>query len=642
MLPLMIIKRIRTIGIVTVLLIASIVFKLTYNTIIIHENLVELASELWQRSFPLYAPRGYILDRNGELLATNEPTLSLYAIPYQVEDKQTIANQLSKLLGVDENILFEKLSKKASIVSFHPYGRKLNYQQSEQIERLNLKGIYLVQDNLRTYPYEEYLSSLIGFVGIDNIGFAGLESYYDNYLTGKKGSLNYYMDAKGGLFPNTQSEIIAPSQGMSLELTIDLRLQNILEREMENAYLQYNADEVVGIIMNPNNGEILAIGNRPTYDNNNYQNYDQTIYNRLLPVYNSFEPGSTFKAMTFAAAINEGLIDIDNDTYYDKGYEIVAGTRINSWKKGGHGLQTYLEVLENSSNPGFVSIARKLGKDKLYQYIYDFGFNTKTNVDIQGENKGIMFSYDNFNELEQATTAFGQGISVTAIQLVTAFSAVINGGYLYKPHVAKALLSSSLMERVYEVEPTIVRQVITNETSKTMRRALESVVSKGSGRKAYVDGYRIGGKTGTAQIAENGGYVDGKYILSFIAGAPMNDPQLVAYFSIKNAHGAVQYGGTTVGPIIGRIMAESLQTLGIEKNYEGIEREYTWMDTKTAAVPNYIGKNKSEVKSKDFTFVFVGEGDKVIDQLPRVGEMIPINSKVVIMLGGEGSDDEYF
>ncbi len=635
MLPLMLIKRIRTIAVITVLLVASIVFKLTYNTIFMHQELVTLASELWQRSFPLYAPRGYIIDRNGELLATNEPTLSLYAIPYQVKDKVQASANLASILGVDQEIIFEKLNKKASIVSFHPYGRKLTYGQSEQIEKLSLDGIYLVQDNLRTYPYKEYMASLIGFVGIDNIGFAGLESYYDNYLTGKKGSLNYYMDAKGGLFPNTQSEIIAPSQGMSLELTIDLRLQNILEREMENAYLQYNADEVVGIIMDPNNGEILAIGNRPTYDNNRYQDYDQTIYNRLLPVYNSFEPGSTFKAITFASAINENLIDIDNDTYYDKGYEIVAGTRINSWKKGGHGLQTYLEVLENSSNPGFVQIARMLGKDKLYQYVKDFGFNQKTGVDIQGENKGIMFSYDNFNELEQATTAFGQGISVTAMQLVTAFSAVINGGYLFKPHVCKSLLSSSLMERVYEVTPTVVRQVISEETSKTMRRALESVVSRGSGRKAYVEGYRVGGKTGTAQIAENGAYVDGKYILSFIAGAPMNDPRLVCYFSIKNAHNAVQYGGTTVGPIIGRIIEDCLKTLGVEKNYEGIEREYTWMDTKTAQVPNFIGKDKKEVKSRDFTFVFVGSGNKVIDQLPRVGEMIPIGSKVVIMLGGE-------
>jgi len=335
----------------------------------------------------------------------------------------------------------------------------------------------------------------------------------------------------------------------------------------------------------------------------------------------------------FAAALQENKIDMFNDYYYDKGYEVVGGARINSWKKGGHGLQSYLEVLQNSSNPGFVSIARKLGKEKIYEYVKNYGFLEKTGIDISGENKGIFFNYDNFNELEQATTCFGQGISVTAIQLITAFCSLINGGYLYKPHVVKDIKSAHLNEIVETKNKEVVRKVISKETSNKMRYALESVVAKGTGRKAYVEGYRVGGKTGTSQIAENGVYVDGKYILSFIAGAPMNDPKLVVYFSIKNAKNTIQYGGTTVGPIVGRIIHDSLKELGVKKQDGAIERTYTWMDTKTQMVENYIGKSKKEVKSKYFTFVFKGNGNKVIDQLPRVGTMLEENSTIMIYLG---------
>lgn len=623
----------KTIFIITSLLLCAIVAKLSFNTIAMYSSLSSKANDLWSRSFPLNAPRGIIYDVNSVVLASNQPTLTLYGIPYQIKDKEQAAKSLAPILNMSADDTYDKLTQRTSIISFSRNGRKLSYQEAEKIKKLNIPGLYLVQDNLRTYPYKEYLASLLGFVGIDNDGFAGLESYYDSYLKGKKGYLNYYMDAKGGLFKNATSSVVAPQMGMSLKLTIDIRLQNIIEREMQNAFYKYDAEEVMCIMMEPSTGKILAIGNRPTYDNNSYQDYDETIYNRLLPVFNSFEPGSTFKAMTFAAAVNEGVIDIDNDYYYDKGYEIVDGFTIKSWKKGGHGLQTFLEVLQNSSNPGFVEISRRLGKEKLYKYIYDFGFNQKTGVDIQGENKGLMFSYDNFNNLEMATTAFGQGISVSAIQLVTAFCSVINGGKLLKPFVVDSIINSTTNEIIYSTPVQLVRNVISEETSNTMRRALESVVALGSGRKAYIPNYRVGGKTGTAQIQKDGVYQDGNYILSFIAGAPMNDPQLVCYFNIKRPKNAIQYGGTTVGPIIKTILEESLNILNVEKNYEGIEKTYTWMDEELISIPNFIGYEKSQVKSKDLNLIFEGQGNYVIDQLPRVGEMVEKNSKVILMLG---------
>lgn len=626
-------KRTKILCVVTCILMSAIAIKLGYSCLFLHNELSNLADDEHERSFPLKPSRGIIFDCNNNPLTYNQSTMSLYAIPNQIKDKEMTATSLQKIFNGDYDYFYSRIKDNVSICSFPKYGNHLSLEQENEIKRLSLPGIYLVNDSKRTYPYSEELASLLGFVGIDNQGLAGLESYYDTYLMGKKGYLNYLLDAKGGLFAHTKKNIIAPVDGMNLKLTLNIDLQNILYRELTNAWNLYSPEEVMGLIVNPKDCSILAIGNLPTYDNNHYQDYDASLYNHLLPLYNSYEPGSTFKSMTFAAALNEGLIDMFNDTYYDKGYEIVEGQRIKSWKKGGHGLQTYLEVLQNSSNPGFVNIARKLGKDKLYQYVKDFGFLEKTGVDIQGENKGIFFNYDNFNLLEQATTSFGQGISVTAMQLVRAFCAVINGGNLFKPHIVDRIINPLNNETVYKNNPEILRRVISEDTSKLMRYALECVVAKGTGRKAYVSGYRVGGKTGTSQLAQNGVYVKGEYILSFIAGAPMNDPQIVAYFAINRPHNCVQYGGTTVGPILGRIIEDSLEMLKVKRQTDEIEREYTWMDTKMYPVENYIGKSRKDVKSKHFTFVFNGEGDVVIDQLPRVGELLEENKVIMIQLG---------
>jgi stage V sporulation protein D (sporulation-specific penicillin-binding protein) len=479
------------------------------------------------------------------------------------------------------------------------------------------------------------LASVLGFSGVDNQGLAGVEAYYNHYLQGVNGSLNYYMDAKGGLFSNLKSSIVSPSAGLSISLTIDYNIQSILERELNNAYLTYNPTSIMGIVMNPKTGEVLAMSSYPNYDPNNYSDYDSDLYNFNLPVWKSYEPGSTFKVFSFAAALNENLIDMYKDTYYDKGYEIVSGTRIKSWKKGGHGLQTYLEVLQNSSNPGFVSIARKLGKDNLFNYINSFGFGMKTGIDISGETSGIMFKYSAYNELEQATSAFGQGISVSMIQMATAYSALINGGYLMTPYILKDVRLSSTNEIVYQNTPSIVRQVISETTSNLMRDALEHVVSLGSGRTAYIEGYRVGGKTGTAQIAnpDTGGYYESEYNLSMIASAPMDNPEVVVYVVMERPNSVIQYGGTIVGPIIKNILEDVLPYLNVSKRAGGVDKKYTWMDTKSYIVENYIGLNKDSVSSSYFKFEFIGDGNTVIDQLPRVGEKIEEGSTITILLG---------
>mgnify|MGYP000139409251 FL=1 len=497
-----------------------------------------------------------------------------------------------------------------------------------------MNGVYVVQDSKRYYPYNELLAPSLGFVGIDNQGLAGIEGKYDEYLKGKNGSLNYKMDAKGGLMNGFISRIESPVSGLSLQLTINLQIQEIIERELSNAYAKYQPDSIIALAMNPNNGEILGISNRPTYNPNEYQNVSQEVYNRNLPIWMCYEPGSTFKSFSFAAGLEEKKFDMFKDTYYDTGSVVVEGRTIKSWKKGGHGLQTFLEVLENSSNPGFVEISRRLGEKTLYDYVKKFGFSKKTGVDLVGESTGIFFNYDAYGELENATTAFGQGISTTAIQLVRGFSSLINGGVLYVPKISKSLILTSTKEVLFDF-PTVIEneQVISKETSGLMRYALESVVSKGSGRKAYIEGYKVGGKTGTAQKAVNGVYLDHEYILSFLAAAPMDNPQIVMYVAMDNPKSTIQYGGTIIGPIMKNILEDSLMALHVEKKYDGIEFEYTWMDTKTYEVENYIGKTKKELKSKYFQFQIVGDGEKVLDQLPKVGTKLEEGKTIVVFMG---------
>ncbi len=627
------IKKIFSLEIIFSLIMVIIGVRLGYVQIVKNNVLLKGASESWQRSFPIEASRGYIYDRNGVSLAINIPTMSLSVIPYQVKEKAKTSIILAPILEMEAKDIYEQINKKVSIVRLKGNGKKISDEVAMQINKLRLEGVYLIRDSRRYYPYETMLAHTLGFVGIDNQGLSGVEAYYDNYLKGSNGYLNYYMDAKGGLFSNLESNIIAPSSGLSLNLTIDFNIQSIMERELYNAYLKYSPESVIGIAMNPKNGEILGIVNYPTFNPNNYQNYDSDTYNRNLAIWKSYEPGSTFKVFSFAAALEEKKIDMYKDTYYDTGSVYVEGQRIKSWKKGGHGLQTYLEVLQNSSNPGFVSIAQKLGKDNLYNYITNFGFGSKTGIDIWGESAGIMFKYDDYNLLEQATSAFGQGVSVTALQLVTAFSAVINGGYLYVPSILDSVSLTSTKEVVYEKENEVVRQVISEETSNLMRDALEHVVSVGGGRTAYLEGYRVGGKTGTAQKAINGVYQAGNYNLSMIAAAPMDDPEIVVYVAIDNPESAIQYGGTVAGPIVKAILSDALPYLGVSKRDGGVERKYTWMDKKSYLVDNYIGLSKGDVKSKYFKFEFVGDGNVVIDQLPKYGEKIEEGSTIVIMLG---------
>lgn len=627
------VKKLKWVKIFTCLLALSIILKLVYIQIIDRSTIYQKAVDSWQRSFPVEASRGKIMTADHQVLATNLTTSSIVVVPSQIKDIIYTAKQLSDILDVDMQVMKEKLEKKVSIQRIAPEGRQLKDEIARRIDRLKLPGVYLIKDTKRYYPLNHYLSHCLGFVGIDNQGLLGLELEYDHYLKGKNGSIDYYMDAKSHNLKMYPSDYRGATTGMNITLTINGKVQDIVERELNNAYKTYHPDGIWALAMNPNTGDILALSSKPDFNPNQYQKEDKNIYNHNIPVWKTYEPGSTFKIITFSSGLNENLFDMDKDTYFDKGYEIVGHSRIKSWKKGGHGLQTFREVLQNSSNPGFVEIGRRLGKKRLYRYVEKFGLTKKTGVDLPGESSGIMFDYKNFNELEQATVAFGQGISITPIQLVRAISACVNGGKLLKPQILKEVRNSYTNDAVYKRKVKVIRQVIKKETSSKVKDALESVVCLGGGRNAYIPGYRIGGKTGTAQKAVNGTYVGGGYILSFVGIAPINDPQIVLYVAMDNPKNCIQYGGTTVAPIARKMLVDILPAMHIKKVKKQPEREEQPMDVKTVKIERYIGKKRSEVSNVSLRFKFIGKGDYVIDQLPKEGEVVEAGSTVVIMLG---------
>ena len=625
--------RIKIIMIVIILLFILIIGKVFYIQVISYNKLNSYANSLWSRNLPIEANRGIIYDRNGVVLADNLTTTSLVFIPNQIEDKEKTAKLISEILGTSYEDMLSHVSKKSSIERVHPEGRRLNFEVADKIASLNLPGVYLVKESKRNYPFGTTLSHTLGFVGIDNQGLSGLELMYNSYLTGSYGAIKYYSDAKGTRL-NLAEVYEQPQDGVNMTLTINYDIQASLERELDNAVLKYNPDQALGIVMDPNSGEILAISSRPNFSPSDYQNYTVEEINRNLPIWMTYEPGSTFKIITLAASLEEKVVDLDNDTFTDTGGIVVEGATLHCWKHGGHGYETYLQVVENSCNPGFVNLGLRLGKEKLFSYIDKFGFGEKTGVDLNGEANGIIFNVDKIGDLETATTAFGQGVSVTPIQQITAVSAAINGGTLYKPYIVKSLNEPETNSVILENKKEIVRKVISDETSQKVRYALESVVTNGTGRPAFIDGYRVGGKTGTAQKVKDGRYMVGNYIVSFIGFLPADDPQVIVYVAVDNAKGVTQYGGTIAAPIAKNILKDAISALNIQKREGASEKKYNYLDRKYATIENVVGMTPSEaIKAlKPFKVEFSGTGSTISYQSPSAGERIYEGETVRLLL----------
>ena len=618
-------------------LFAALLIRLGYIQLWKGSELAERAEDSWRRNIPVTAKRGEILDRNGIRLAYNISSPSVMAIPAQVQNPAETAAALARVLGADESVILKQLTKDEYIVKLQPAGRKLSREKALEVIALKLPGIVVAEDNRRYYPFGSLASHVLGFTGIDNQGLTGVELYYDHLLSGVRGSVTSLTDAKGRAIPHTSDEYVPPKDGMHLQLTIDKQIQSIVERELEQAMIQHEPNQVLAIAMDPNTGEVLAMASKPDYEPDKYREVPQEIYNRNLPIWMTYEPGSTFKIITLAAALNEGKVDLQHDRFFDPGYIEVGGAKLRCWKRGGHGSQTFLEGVENSCNPGFVMIGQRLGKDLLFEYIRNFGFGAKTGIDLRGEENGILFKPERVGPVELATTAFGQGVSVTPIQQITAVSAAINGGRLMWPHVAKAWIDPDTGKVVETVEPKVVRQVIREDVSAMVRTALESVVANGTGRNAYIDGYRVGGKTGTAQKVVNGAYSASEHIVSFIGFAPADDPKIIVYVAVDNPKG-IQFGGLIAAPIVKNILADALRYMGVEPRKNQQPKKLNYGDVPYVEVPNLIGRTLTDIYqdySQNFVLARSGAGTVVVDQAPKAGVRVPKGSTIRLYLSNE-------
>lgn len=633
-LSLLVRRRLFVVMLIALCLFGGLLGRLAYVQLIQGIGLTEKAKALWGRNIPFEAKRGEILDRNGKKLAYNVSAPTVMVIPVQIKDPRATAKQLARILKAPEEKVYQKITKKELIVHLSPEGRKISEGKAREIVNLRLPGVVVTEDSKRYYPYESLAAHLLGFTGIDNQGLAGLELIYNDWLKGTPGYVSFSSNARGEPLPGGQDTYTPPQDGLSLMLTLDQTIQTIMEREMDQAVVQYHPDNVLAIAMNPKTGEVLGMTSRPTFKPDDFRNVNPEIYNRNLPVWKTYEPGSTFKIVTLAAALEEKKVSL-TEGFNDPGSVTVGGARLRCWKDGGHGHQTYLEVVENSCNPGFVNLGQRLGKQKLFSYIRKFGFGEKTGIDLNGEAKGIMFRDNQIGPVELATTAFGQGVAVTPMQQVAAVAAAVNGGNLMVPHIAKAWINPDTQEVLKEIQPVVKRKVISEATSKQVRYALESVVALGTGRRAFVDGYRIGGKTGTAQkVGPDGHYLQNNHIVSFIGFAPADDPEIVVYVAVDNPKG-IQFGGVVAAPIVGNIIDESLRHLGVKKRTDQIPPEETPFSPNIITTPKLIGEDLDKIRNSlyEYPLEIRGAGPKVIDQLPKPGQRIKEGMTIRIYLG---------
>jgi stage V sporulation protein D (sporulation-specific penicillin-binding protein) len=612
----------------------ALLIRLAYVQLWLGPELSAKAEDSWRRNIPFAAKRGEIWDRNGVKLSYNITSPTVMAIPAQIKDPRSTAAQIARVLQSSEETIFSQISKKTLISRIQPGGRKITVETAQAIRNLNLPGIVVAEDNKRYYPFGELAAHILGITGIDNQGLTGIEAAYDKRLTGISGSISFLADAAGRQMPHSSDQYTSPKDGLNLRLTIDSYLQSVMERELDQAMIHYQAKDVIGIMMDPTNGEILAMASRPSFQPAQFKEYPAEVYNRNLPIWMTYEPGSTFKIITLAAALEEKKIDLTHEMFHDPGSIEVAGARLRCWKRGGHGSETFLEVVQNSCNPGFVVMGQRLGKDKLFDYIHRFGFGHKTGIDLGGEENGILFKLANVGPVELATTAFGQGVSVTPIQQITAVSAAINGGKLFKPHVAKAWYQPITGETLETAQPELISRVISEETSKQVRETLESVVAKGTGRNAFLDGYRVGGKTGTAQKVVNGRYSADEHIVSFVGFAPANDPKVVIYIAVDNPQG-IQFGGLIAAPIVKNIMSDTLRYMRIEPSKDQLAKDYRYGESKVVEVPDLVGRTVDDIYddlNADFLLAKSGQGNTVVSQAPQAGTRVDQGSTIRIFL----------
>jgi len=552
----------------------ALMARLGYLMLCRSEHYSQMAEDLHQRERTIKAARGKILDTNGTVIATNRTVCTISVIYNQVKDREQVIHALCQELGMEEAAVRKKVEKRSSREIIRT---NVDKETGDKIRELHLEGVKVDEDYKRYYPYDSLASKVLGFTGGDNQGIIGLEVVYEPYLKGINGKILTTTDAAGVEVDNTFEDRIEPVAGNDLYLSLDVNIQKYAQQAAYETMEKKGANRVSVIVMNPKNGEILAMANVPEFNLNEPFTLNQEeppgitakerqeLLNQMWrnPAINdTYEPGSTFKIITAAAGLEAGVVGL-NDRFSCPGFRIVEDRKIRCHKVGGHGGETFLQGAMNSCNPVFIDVGQRLGIDRYYHYFEQFGLKKKTGIDLPGEAGTIMHKKENMGLVELATVSFGQSFQITPIQLITTASAIINGGNRVTPHFGVKVQSAD-GTRVTRLQFPVQEGVVSQETSATMRHVLECVVAEGSGKKAAVAGFRIGGKTATSEKLPRSLK---KYISSFIGFAPANDPQVIALITIDEPQG-IYYGGTIAAPVIADIFRNILPYLGVEKSKE--------------------------------------------------------------------------
>ncbi len=617
------------------------------------EKLQKQAIEQQTRDKMINSKRGTIFDRNGTVLAISASVETVTVVPNEIkqnEDTEDVAAMLAEILELEKEDVLKRITRNSS---YEIVKRKIEKTQADEIRKnivdKKIKGIDLVEDAKRYYPYGNFASHVIGFTGTDNQGLNGIEIMFDKYLKGSPGRIVSAKNAIGTDMPYKYERYVNPEDGANIVLTIDEVVQHFVEKHLETAVIENKVSNGgAAIVMDVRTGEILAMAVKPDFDlNKPFYLEDESVrneieslsgdeftvrYNQELQkmwrnkaVVDSYEPGSAFKIFTSSMALEEDIVHPD-DPFYCTGYVTVGGTRIKCWRHyRPHGSQTFVQGVQNSCNPVFVETGLKVGAEGFYRYVEAFGFRESTGIALPGEAVGLFHQLKDFNELELATASFGQGFQVTPLQMITSVSAVANGGKLMKPIIVKEItdIEGNTIKRY---EPEVVRQVISEETSQTMRTILESVVSVGTARNAYVKGYRVAGKTGTSEKIPRGSQ---KYVASFIGFAPADDPQVVALIMLDEPEGDIYYGGQIAAPVIGEILSDTLRYLDVEPQYN--DDEALVVDVHVPDLRELdITQAKKSLQNVNLTYKIEGSGNIIYDQTPKSGARIPEKSMVIV------------
>lgn len=604
------------------------------------EWLVKRAHSLWERNQTIDPKRGAIIDRNGRELAYDAPAFTVIAYPADIEDVNKTATELAPVLNMPVEKIRRLISNQEKIqVELRNEGWKISVDVAHQVRALALPGIDLIEQRKRYYPADELAANVIGYTDKEGQAKLGVELFYDEQLSGTPGTYRFIKDRKGYQIPNGMKDYTPVSDGDDVVLTIDTTIQHFVEKALDSAVQQFNPKNMMAIVSKPQTGEILAMAVRPHFNPNEYWSFESFEDFRNASISYTFEPGSTFKIVTLAGAIEEGLFE-PNALYKSGRITGDYGTIRDHNEGRGWGenqMISYLEGVQRSSNVAFVKLGYEgLGKEKLYHYIEQFGFGQKTGIDLPNESPGAFSKRQYARDV--ANAAFGQGVSVTAIQQIGAISAIANGGKLMKPFIVKEIKDQETGETEVVNQPTVVSQVVSEETAEKTRLVLEKVVEdaeKGTGHRAYIDGYRVAGKTGTAQIVRDGKYLEDKYIASFIGFAPADHPELVIYVMVQEPDIDGPYGGGSVAaPIFREIMWNSLRYLRVQPEMEDTVSSFEMAGVKVA-VPDVQETSmeiaRSRLLEKGIPFVQIGSGPKVIAQIPKPGTQIYDHQRMFVI-----------